>query len=207
MGSRSWNISNKPICSSSPWMTNGVGTATTTSLLICCANDCAKPLPPFHPPQWVEHPLGGTKVVPLDIKLIVATNCDLEERVESGRFRRDLYYRLSGMTFELPPLRQRKEDIPPLLAHFMKTHGLLGDEGHLSSELLHLYNLQQLLHHILISNTGGNLLNQSRVNIQFEYVLLDYLRSFFLVIQLIFQQTNRVYLIHQSYQLENKDIY
>jgi transcriptional regulator with PAS, ATPase and Fis domain len=65
-------------------------------------------------------PLGSTVPVDLDIKLIAATNKNLEEMVEAGTFRRDLYYRLSGVTFEIPPLRNRKEDIPLLLSLFME---------------------------------------------------------------------------------------
>jgi len=70
-------------------------------------------------------PLGTAKEVELDIVVIAATNCNLEEMVENGTFRRDLYYRLAGITFELPPLRERKEDIPHLLRLFMKNSGLL----------------------------------------------------------------------------------
>ena len=70
-------------------------------------------------------PLGGTRPVEIDIILVAATHRDLETMVEQGTFRRDLYYRLSGITLNLPPLRQRKEDIPLLLEHFMVKRGLL----------------------------------------------------------------------------------
>ncbi len=70
-------------------------------------------------------PLGSTKTVALDIKLIAATNKNLEEMVAQGTFRRDLYYRLSGITFTLPPLRDRKADIPILLEKFMLQSQLL----------------------------------------------------------------------------------
>jgi DNA-binding NtrC family response regulator len=62
--------------------------------------------------------VGGTKTVEVDIRLIAACNSDLEKEVESGRFRRDLFYRLNVVPLVLPPLRQRHEDIPLLAAHF-----------------------------------------------------------------------------------------
>jgi DNA-binding NtrC family response regulator len=62
--------------------------------------------------------VGGTKTVEVDIRLIAACNRDLEKEVESGRFRRDLFYRLNVVPLVLPPLRQRHEDIPVLAAHF-----------------------------------------------------------------------------------------
>ncbi|MCK4462169.1 MAG: sigma 54-interacting transcriptional regulator, partial [candidate division Zixibacteria bacterium] len=70
-------------------------------------------------------PLGSTREVELDIKLIAATNSDLEAMVEAGEFRSDLYYRLSGVCYHIPPLRQRKEDIPLLLTYFLTRCGLL----------------------------------------------------------------------------------
>ncbi|UCD62740.1 MAG: sigma 54-interacting transcriptional regulator [Candidatus Zixiibacteriota bacterium] len=82
-------------------------------------------------------PLGSTQAVILDIKLVAATNRNLEQMVEDGSFRRDLYYRLSGISFEIPPLRRRKEDIPLLLEHFMKSSGLTnGDANALPPELV-----------------------------------------------------------------------
>ena len=62
--------------------------------------------------------VGGVKTLNVDIRLIAASNCDLEQQVEAGRFRRDLFYRLNVVPLTLPPLRARKEDIPMLAAHF-----------------------------------------------------------------------------------------
>jgi DNA-binding NtrC family response regulator len=62
--------------------------------------------------------VGGTKTLTVDIRLITASNCDLEKEVERGNFRRDLFYRLNVVPLELPPLRRRDEDIPLLAAHF-----------------------------------------------------------------------------------------
>ncbi len=63
--------------------------------------------------------VGGSRVIPLDFRVIAATNRPLAEMVAQGKFRRDLYYRLNVLNLAIPPLRDRKEDIPRLLAHFL----------------------------------------------------------------------------------------
>jgi two-component system response regulator AtoC len=63
--------------------------------------------------------LGDTKLIKTDSKVIAATSRDLARDVEDGRFRNDLYYRLSVFPITIPPLRERKEDIPPLVGHFI----------------------------------------------------------------------------------------
>ncbi|HQL23179.1 MAG TPA: sigma 54-interacting transcriptional regulator, partial [candidate division Zixibacteria bacterium] len=83
-------------------------------------------------------PVGSTKEVPLDIRLVVATNRDLQAMVERGLFRRDLYYRISGITFHLPPLRDRKEDIPLLLRHFLQNCRRLA-ESPLPADVIHRF--------------------------------------------------------------------
>ncbi|NMC65519.1 MAG: sigma-54-dependent Fis family transcriptional regulator, partial [Acidobacteria bacterium] len=59
--------------------------------------------------------VGGTDEIPVDVRLIAATNQDLKRRIEEGKFREDLYYRLNVISFEMPPLRKRTEDIPLLV--------------------------------------------------------------------------------------------
>lgn len=68
--------------------------------------------------------LGGTDLIEVDVRLITATNRDLLGMVEQGTFRRDLYYRLNVVNIHLPPLRERKEDIPLLAAHFIAKYNL-----------------------------------------------------------------------------------
>jgi len=67
-------------------------------------------------------PVGSDKTVSVDVRLIAATNEKLEELVETGEFRQDLFYRLSVMTIELPPLRERREEIPLLAHHFLEKY-------------------------------------------------------------------------------------
>jgi DNA-binding NtrC family response regulator len=62
--------------------------------------------------------LGGVSEVQVDVRIIAATNVDLKQQVKEGKFREDLFYRLNVITIDLPPLRQRKNDIPPLVYHF-----------------------------------------------------------------------------------------
>ncbi len=66
--------------------------------------------------------VGGTSQIPVDVRIIAATNLDLEKEVEKGNFRDDLYYRLNVVPLKMPPLRERKSDIPILVDHFLKIY-------------------------------------------------------------------------------------
>ena len=68
--------------------------------------------------------LGGEKEIEIDIRLLAATNRDLNEMVQAGKFREDLFYRLKVIEIELPPLRERREDIPELIDAILERHGL-----------------------------------------------------------------------------------
>ena len=67
--------------------------------------------------------LGGVETIKVDVRIIAATNVDLKRMVDEGRFREDLYYRLHVITVHLPALRERKEDIPLLVQHFLSKYG------------------------------------------------------------------------------------
>ena len=66
--------------------------------------------------------VGGSKTIELDVRLVTATNRNLEQLVREGKFREDLYFRLDVVRFVMPPLRKRPEDIPLLIAHFIKVY-------------------------------------------------------------------------------------
>lgn len=64
--------------------------------------------------------VGAARAVPIDVRVVAATSRPLEQMVEEGDFRQDLYYRLNVMPIEIPPLRERRDDIPPLVDHFIR---------------------------------------------------------------------------------------
>ncbi|MDO4287615.1 MAG: sigma 54-interacting transcriptional regulator [Eubacterium sp.] len=80
--------------------------------------------------------VGGSRPVKVDVRLIAATNADLWERTREGKFRKDLFYRLNVINIEVPPLRERREDIIPLTLHFLDRYNALhGRDKRLSMEL------------------------------------------------------------------------
>ncbi len=83
-------------------------------------------------------PLGDTRTVQVDVRIIASTNRDLAQRMQQGAFREDLFYRLNVLPIELPPLRERPEDIPLIAAHLVQKHctKLQRPEKTLSPELL-----------------------------------------------------------------------
>ncbi len=106
--------------------------------------------------------LGSRTAVPIDVRVIAATNVNLEEAVAAGRFREDLYYRLQVATLQVPPLRERRGDIYALAQHFLRTYGeRLGlQEPALTDEAVGLLvnhswpgnirELENVIHHALL---------------------------------------------------------
>ena len=73
--------------------------------------------------------VGGEEPVEVDVRVLAATNSDLKERVEAGAFREDLYYRLNVIPIHVPPLRERREDIPLLVDHFLRKYQMVTGKG------------------------------------------------------------------------------
>ena len=83
-------------------------------------------------------PVGGTQAIKIDCRLVAATNADLEKEVAEGRFRADLFYRLNVIPIKLPSLRQRRDDIPLLVDHFLKRQTVSSTLKTVSKEALDL---------------------------------------------------------------------
>lgn len=106
-------------------------------------------------------PVGATQTKRSDFRIIAATNRDLAKEVEKGTFRRDLYYRLNVVTVRMSPLRERKEDIPALIMHFIGRHG---DSHRLTPEALdvmlsydwpgNIRELENSIQHMVAVNSG-----------------------------------------------------
>src|SRR3954463_6928215 len=88
--------------------------------------------------------LGGVQEIQVDVRIIAATNVDLRQHVREGKFREDLFYRLNVISIDLPPLRQRKEDIPLLAEFFLRRYS---DENQRSMRRLTAETLRQLLNY------------------------------------------------------------
>ncbi len=111
--------------------------------------------------------LGGEETIPVDVRIIAATNKNLEQAILDGKFREDLYFRLKVVTIELPPLRERKEDIDPLISFYLHKFSaeLKIDNPSIQPEALMLLNryewpgnireLSNLIQKVLIFNRGA----------------------------------------------------
>jgi DNA-binding NtrC family response regulator len=96
------------------------------------------------------HPLGESQPVKVDVRVIAATNARLEQLVATGRLREDLFYRLNVVRLRLPPLRERREEIPPLVEHYLRKYG---DELKKGRPTLS----DEALEYLLLYNWPGNL--------------------------------------------------
>ncbi|NOY13069.1 MAG: sigma-54-dependent Fis family transcriptional regulator [Deltaproteobacteria bacterium] len=81
-------------------------------------------------------PVGSTSDITFDVRIVSATNCDLRSAASEGRFREDIFYRLATFQIKVPPLRQRREDIPLLIEHFLAQHAAEGRDIFFSPEVL-----------------------------------------------------------------------
>ncbi|MBU0665431.1 MAG: sigma-54 dependent transcriptional regulator [Proteobacteria bacterium] len=113
-------------------------------------------------------PVGGLKACPVDTRIVAATHCDLEQLVSEGRFREDLYYRLSVIPLSIPPLKERRDDIPLLLESFIQTYSTKRGRAPLTFEPMvikalmnyewrgNVRELENLVQHMSILFSGKN---------------------------------------------------
>ena len=95
------------------------------------------------------HPLGEPQPIRVDVRIVAATNAALEKLVAEGRFREDLFYRLNTVHLKLPPLRERREEIPPLVHHYLRRYGDEQRKGRLTLS-------DEALEYLLLFSWPGN---------------------------------------------------
>lgn len=119
--------------------------------------------------------VGGSESIRTDVRVIAATNQSLEEMVEAGTFREDLYYRLKEVTISLPPLRERVEDLPLLIEHFLTEHARLLKRGDL--EGISEPALRYLLNYDWPGNVREleNVIKQSVINASGPVIIPEFL--------------------------------
>src|SRR5690606_3013276 len=83
--------------------------------------------------------LGSTRPIQLSFRVVAATNLNLEEQIQKGEFKADLFQRLNVIPIHIPPLRERKEDLFPLAHHFLKLHSKSGEKFSFSKEVLECF--------------------------------------------------------------------
>jgi len=96
------------------------------------------------------HPLGEPHPIKVDVRVIAATNADVERLVAEGRFREDLFHRLNVIRLRIPPLRERREEIPPLVEHYLRRISVEQKKGSLSIT-------DEVLEYLVLYNWTGNL--------------------------------------------------
>src|SRR3954454_14937713 len=113
--------------------------------------------------------LGGVETIKVDVRIIAATNVDLQRMMQDGRFREDLFYRLHVITVQLPPLRERKDDIPLLVQTFLEKYGKENQKTHLdltaeALDLLQEYDwpgnvreLENVIERAVVLSTGSKI--------------------------------------------------
>jgi two-component system nitrogen regulation response regulator NtrX len=120
-------------------------------------------------------PVGGTQPLRVDVRLIASTNKDLEEEIAKGNFREDLFYRLNVVPFFVPPLRERKQDIPPLAREFLQQFGREYGRPHIEisddamDALMHYHwpgnvrELKNLIERVLILNPKSSRIERKQL--------------------------------------------
>jgi transcriptional regulator with PAS, ATPase and Fis domain len=113
--------------------------------------------------------VGGEQTIRADVRVLAATNRDLQQEVQAGRFRSDFFYRLNVISVHLPPLRERREDIPLLSNHFLKHHSLAEGKqvAQFTPEIMqtimnydwpgNIRQLENAIHHAVILAQGGSI--------------------------------------------------
>jgi len=96
------------------------------------------------------HPLGEPHPITVDVRVIAATNADVERLVAEGRFREDLFHRLNVIPLRIPPLRERREEIPPLVEHYLRRVSVEQKKGNLSIS-------DEVLEYLVLYNWPGNI--------------------------------------------------
>ena len=98
----------------------GIDLGTTNSCVAIMEGTQAKVLRVLQEQQFIR--VGGSKLIKVNVRVIAASNKDLRQEIEKGTFREDLFYRLNVLPIEVPPLRNRREDIPALVRYFLRVH-------------------------------------------------------------------------------------
>ena len=119
-------------------------------------------------------PVGSTRALHADVRIVGATNQDLQQLILQGRFRDDLFYRINTVTLRVPPLRERKEDLPRLIEHILRTLRIRGaTERTMSSEAIqhllayswpgNIRELRNVIERIVLMSTGTGLITREEV--------------------------------------------